>query len=126
MNEPAKILVVEDEGVVAMNLKMTLMGKGYNVLPIAMTANTALTLTAQYRPQVVLMDIRIKGDKDGIDTATLITDHYHIPIIYTTAHFDDETVQRARATEHVAYLVKPYSEQELFDAVDKALNGTGE
>jgi CheY-like chemotaxis protein len=123
MHEPARILVVEDEGVVAMNLKMTLMGKGYNVLPIAMSADTALTLTAQYHPQVVLMDIRIKGDKDGIDTAALITDHYHIPIIYTTAHFDDETVVRARATEHVAYLVKPYSDSELFESIDKALNG---
>ena len=72
------------------------------------------------------MDIRIKGDKDGIDTATLITDHYHIPIIYTTAHFDDATVERAKATEPVAYLVKPYSENELLDAIGKALNGQGD
>jgi DNA-binding NarL/FixJ family response regulator len=123
MRKPASILVVEDEGVVAMNLKMILMGKGYNVLPIAISANTALTLAAQYHPQVVLMDIRIKGDKDGIDTARLISEHYHIPIIYTTAHFDPATVERAAETEHVAYLVKPYSESELFEAIDKALNG---
>ena len=125
MDRPAKILVVEDEAVVAMTLKMTLMKKGYDVMPIAMSAETALTFTAQYHPHVVLMDIVIRGDKDGIDAASLITDHYHIPIIYTTAYFDDATVERAVATAHVAYLVKPYSDDELFDAIEKALNGKG-
>ena len=71
---------------------------------------------------LVLMDIKIKGDKDGIDTATLLTEHYHIPIIYTTAHFDDATLERARATEHVAYLVKPYTDDELFSSIEKAIN----
>ena len=125
INRTAKILVVEDEGVVAMNLKMTLMSEGFDVLPIAMTADTALTLTAQYHPDVVLMDIKIKGNRDGIDTATLITEHYNIPIIYTTAHFDEATVDRAKATEHVAYLVKPYSDHDLLSAIGSALEIAG-
>lgn len=125
INRATRILVVEDEGVVAMNLKMTLMSEGFDVLPIAMSADSALILTAQYHPDIVLMDIKIKGDKDGIDTAILITDHYHIPIIYTTAHFDDATVERAQATEHAAYLVKPFSDTELFQAINSAFKDGG-
>lgn len=122
MARKTRVLVVEDEGVVAMNVKMALLDGGYEVLPIAISAQTALTFTAQYRPDVVLMDIRIKGDKDGIDTATLITRHYHIPIIYTTAHYDEETVRRANETEHAGYLVKPYEDSELYALIEKTVN----
>ena len=121
MNKPIKVLVVEDEGVVAMNVKMTLLDKGFEVLPIAISADSALTLTAQYHPDVVLMDIRIKGNKDGIDAAALISEHYRIPIIYTTAHQDDLTVQRANSTCHFGYLVKPYRDEDLFALIDKAV-----
>jgi DNA-binding response OmpR family regulator len=122
MARKIKVLVVEDEGVVAMNVKMALLDGGYEVLPIAISAGTALTFTAQYSPDVVLMDIRIKGDKDGIDTAALIYRHYNIPIIYTTAHYDEDTVMRAAETEHAGYLVKPYEESELFALIEKTVN----
>lgn len=125
MKRPARVLVVEDEAVVAMSVKMTLMGHGYEVLPIAISFDSALTLVAQYHPDVVLMDIRIKGDKDGIQAAALISMQYHTPIIYTTAYHDDETIRRAKQTAHAAYLVKPYSNRELFMSIDKAYEGRG-
>ena len=123
MASKIKILVVEDEGVIAMNVKMALMRNGYEVLPIAMSAETALIMTAQYHPDLVLMDIRIRGDKDGIDTATLMSEHYNIPIIYTTAHYDEDTVQRAKKTEHAGYLIKPYREKNLIEMIESSVGG---
>ena len=125
MARAIKVLVVEDEAVVAMSVKMTLMGHGYDVMPIAISADSALVLTAQFHPDVVLMDIKIKGDKDGIETAKLISSHYKIPIIYTTAFHDEDTVKRANATAPAGYLIKPYSNNELFMSIEKAYEGRG-
>ena len=122
MTDKTKVLVVEDEGVVAINVKMALLGRGYNVLPIAISGNSALLYAAQYHPHVVLMDIRLHGDMDGIDTASLIHNQYKIPIIYTSAHNDKETMNRVKYTEYFGFLVKPYEEEKLFAMIDDAVS----
>ncbi|MBL8399059.1 MAG: response regulator [Candidatus Accumulibacter sp.] len=96
LNEKTRILIVEDEAIIAMDLSQRLEVFGYDVTGIAASGDQALRLCYDTRPDLVMMDIVIRGDKDGIETAALIRGRYDIPVVYLTAYSDLATLQRAR------------------------------
>lgn len=120
-----KILIVEDEGIVAVQTKLTLMSLGYEVLPIAISASSAIDLASQHSPDLVLMDIKLRGKLDGIDAASTIVGQMKIPVIFVTAHSDEGTLTRARATNPLGILNKPVEEYQLRDALDGAFSPGG-
>ena len=119
---PARILVVEDERVVAHDLADSLVELGYVVVDIVATGEQAIERSAAARPSVVLMDIRLGGAVDGIEAAVRIHAQIDVPIIFLTAHSDDHTLQRAKHTYPLAYLVKPFREAELRCAIEIAIH----
>ncbi|HET8710144.1 MAG TPA: response regulator [Spongiibacteraceae bacterium] len=114
-------MVVEDERIVALNLKKKLMHLGYEVPAHAVSGEQALNKMISERPDIVLMDINIDGDIDGIETAARIPEELSIPVIYLTAYAGDETLARARNTKPYGYLLKPFSERELHATIQMAL-----
>jgi two-component system, response regulator PdtaR len=118
----ARILVVEDEGVVALQVRTTLEQHGFIVTGTCASADEAMTSVAADPPDLVLMDMKLQGPRDGIATAAAIREAHRIPIVYLTAHSGGETVERARATEPYGYLLKPFNPQELCITVDVALH----
>ncbi|MDF5731197.1 MAG: response regulator [Rhizonema sp. PD38] len=117
-----KILVVEDEGIVAKDLQNRLKKVGYIVPAIASTGVEAIHQAAEILPDLVLMDIKLKGDIDGIEAAWEIHNRWSIPIIYLTAYADDSTLERAKKTQPFGYLLKPFKERELYTTIEIALN----
>lgn len=115
------ILIVEDEGIVAKDLQNRLKKFGYNVPVIASSGEEAITQAAEICPDLVLMDVRLKGNIDGIEAAKHIQNHFDIPIIYLTAYADDKTLERARLTEPFGYLLKPFKGKELYTTIEIAL-----
>ncbi|ACB51227.1 hypothetical protein cce_1877 [Crocosphaera subtropica ATCC 51142] len=115
------ILVVEDESIVAQDIKMTLEELGYIVPVIADSGELAIKNAAKFRPDLILMDIRLIGKMDGIEAAEIINQEFNIPIIYLTAHGDDETLARAKLTDPYGYLIKPFVEQDLRITLEIAL-----
>ncbi len=116
----ARVLVVEDEGIVAKDIAATLKGMNYHVTGIAGTGEEAITLAASTHPDLVLMDIRLPGDMDGIEAATRIQTHLGIPIVFLTAHADEATLARAKTAAPYGYLIKPFVERELEVALETA------
>ena len=115
------ILIVEDEQIVATELREILTSLGYRIVAATSTGPEALAKTEETQPDLILMDIRIKGTMDGIETASKITDRWDIPIIYLTAHADQETLRRAKVTGPMGYVLKPFSERELLIAIEIAI-----
>lgn len=122
MEDKVNILIVEDEGIVALSLEDTLQMEGYQVAGIADNGKEALRILKKGVVDLLLLDIQIKGDWDGIETARQLTAVKDIPFIYLTAFSDDETVKRAKDTTPAAYLVKPYQSRNLLIAIDIALH----
>jgi signal transduction histidine kinase len=116
-----RIMLVEDERIVALNLKQRLTKLGYEIAALATSGAAALQEIARSRPDVVLMDINIEGDIDGIETASRIPDEYRTPVIYLTAYSEQATLDRARATNPYGYLLKPFSERELHATIQMVL-----
>jgi two-component system cell cycle sensor histidine kinase/response regulator CckA len=119
--ESRHVLVVEDERVVAKDLQRTLTNLGYDVPVTVATADDAIRAASERCPDLVLMDIRIKGNRDGIETAEILKSRFDIPVVYLTAYADQQTVSRAKATEPHAYLLKPVKVDELRTAVEIAI-----
>ncbi|HLD23219.1 MAG TPA: EAL domain-containing protein [Sulfuricurvum sp.] len=117
-----KILIVEDEGIVALDLQDRLEFLGYQVIGIADTAKSALKMVAKKSPDLVLMDIVIKGETDGIDTARQIHDLFSIPVVFLTAYADDKTLARAKLSNPHGYIVKPFNAQMLHSNIEMALH----
>ena len=118
---PARVMVVEDERIVALHLQQKLVKLGYGVPGVAASGEQALEQIEASRPDLVLMDIHIDGGIDGIETVTRIPAGYHIPVIYLTAYSEEATLERARATRPYGYLTKPFSERELHATIQMAL-----
>ncbi|WAC13707.1 response regulator [Dyadobacter pollutisoli] len=116
-----RILILEDEGIQAMGLEETLEKHGYEVALIADNGKEALEFISHEPVDLALLDIHIKGDMDGIETAWKMKDVTSIPIIYLTAYMDNETVRRAEETAPAAYLTKPYRELNLINSIEIAL-----
>ncbi|MDB9372817.1 hybrid sensor histidine kinase/response regulator [Nodularia sphaerocarpa] len=117
-----KILVVEDEFILAVNLQETLESLKYTVVGLADSAAEAISQAKELRPNLILMDIRLRGEQDGIQAAELIWNTLQIPVIYVTGHSDKYTVERVTLTSPFGYILKPIKEQELYVAIQTALN----
>jgi two-component system, cell cycle sensor histidine kinase and response regulator CckA len=117
----SRILIVEDERIVAMDLELRLRTLGYAVVGLVTTGLDALRLTGELHPDLVLMDIRLQGEMDGITAADRIRKDYLVPIVYLTAHSDEETLKRAQITEPYGYLLKPFQERELRTVIEMGL-----
>jgi CheY-like chemotaxis protein len=116
-----RILVVEDEAIVACDLQSRLESLGYEVVGIALSGEQAVGLAAETTPDLVLMDIQLGGQCDGIQVAERLRAEGRIGIIFLSAHSTDDMLTRAKLTEPLAYLLKPYQERELKIAIDVAL-----
>jgi PAS domain S-box-containing protein len=119
--EKVKILVVEDNRIVAEDIKNNLEEMGYAVSGIASSGKRALAAVEEELPDIAIMDIRLGKGMNGIDTAAQLRQTFGIPIIYLTAHADEKTISRAKITEPYAYLVKPFDVEELQSAVEIAI-----
>jgi PAS domain S-box-containing protein len=117
-----KILIVEDNEIVALETSERLKRLGYNVTGIAATGTDAVALARSTQPDLILMDINLKGPMDGIIAAEHIGAFLDVPVIYLTAYSDDATLQRAMKTKPVAYLIKPFKERELYSNIELALH----
>ncbi|WP_293341117.1 ATP-binding protein [Microcoleus sp. CAWBG58] len=116
------ILIVEDELLIAKNLSQKLEKFGYKIADIVSSGADAIHRAGELKPDLILMDIVIKGEIDGIVTAAIIHQQLDIPIIYTTAYADDETLQRAENTGSYGYLLKPFKEREMHATIKIALS----
>ena len=115
------ILIVEDESIIALILKRMLSENGYHVSAVVNRAEKALDVVSRTRPDLVLMDIILKGRMDGIEAADSIIREYGVPVIYITSHTDQQTVNRALQTRPAAYITKPVHQQDLIPTVQKVL-----
>ena len=117
----ARILVVEDERIVAADIQDRLESLGYDVPTIVASGEKAVEKAGTLRPDLVLMDIQLNGRMDGVEAADQIRQRFGIPVIYLTANADHPTVQRAKLTEPFGYVIKPFEERELHTAIEVAL-----
>jgi signal transduction histidine kinase len=117
-----KILVVEDEAIVAENLADRLVESGYDISGIVDSGSDAIALAVATSPDLVLMDIVLKGEIDGITAAQTIYSQLAIPIVYMTAYSDEKTLQRSKSAQPLAYLIKPFRPQELKATIEIALH----
>ncbi|MFZ5643192.1 MAG: PAS domain S-box protein [Bacillota bacterium] len=117
----AKILIVEDEGIAALDLQQTLISMGYPSPDIVASGEEAIEKAGETCPDLVLMDIMLHGEIDGTKAAGQIYDLFGIPVIYLTAYADEDTLQRAKIAEPYGYIVKPFKERELHITIDMAL-----
>jgi len=116
-----QILVVEDEGIVGKDIQKTLQNFGYDVPCVVSSGEAAIQKAEENRPDLVLMDIVLKGKIDGIEAAEQIRSRFDIPVVYLTAYTDDKTLERAKVTEPFGYVVKPFEDRELKTAIEMAL-----
>ena len=118
----ARIMIVEDEQITAADLQATLGDLGYSVTSLVSSGKSAISEAAKTRPDLALMDIRLKGKMDGIEAACEIRERFGIPVIYLTAHAEDATLERAKLAEPLGYIVKPFQEDELRATIQMALH----
>lgn len=121
MAEGIRILIVEDENIVALDLRKSLEELGYRIVGTASCGQEAIDLDNEHSPDLILMDIRLKGEMDGIAAARIIQASHDIPIVYLTAYTDNQTLKQATLTGPSAYLVKPVESQELKTTIEVAL-----
>ena len=118
MNSPAKILIVEDEMIIGANISLQLSKLGYEVTGIVSRGEEAIAHVKQNRPDIVLMDIQLKGELDGIDTVIKMQQEINMPVIYLTANADDENFDRAKSTNPYAFISKPFKKLDLQHAIE--------
>jgi light-regulated signal transduction histidine kinase (bacteriophytochrome) len=118
----ARIMIVEDERILALDLAETLDELGYTVAGMASRGEEAIELARQLHPQLILMDVRLDGEIDGITAAEAIRDEHDVPIVFLTAHADDDTLHRATCSDASAYLVKPFKPPDLRCVIEIALH----
>ncbi|HDQ14895.1 MAG TPA: hybrid sensor histidine kinase/response regulator [Sediminispirochaeta sp.] len=117
----ARILLVEDESIVAMDMERRLEGLGYEVTEHVMTGEEAVKRARELQPDLILMDIHLKGNMDGIEAAQCLRSGQSIPIIYITAYSDEDTLARAKITHPFGYILKPFQEREIHSTIEMAL-----
>lgn len=117
----SNILVVEDESIVSKDIQQSLKKLGYNISGAASTGEKAIILANETKPDLVLMDIMLKGEMSGIETAEKIKETLNIPVIYLTAYADENTLSRAKVTEPYGYIIKPFKEIDLHTSIEMAL-----
>ncbi|MEO5358411.1 MAG: PAS domain S-box protein [Nitrospirae bacterium YQR-1] len=116
-----RVFIVDDEVIISHDMKVTLMGLGYDVVGLAATGQDAIDRASELRPDLILMDIKLIGDIDGIEAATEIQHHYDIPVIFITSYSDDQLLKRAKVTGPFGYILKPFDDRALYAAIEMAL-----
>lgn len=116
-----KILVVEDEAIIAMDIQSILRKIGFADSEVVFSGEESLEKVAAGKPHLVLMDIRLKGRMDGIEAANQIYYEYNVPVVYITAFGDENTLKRANGTARFGYITKPFEERELQSTIANAL-----
>jgi two-component system cell cycle sensor histidine kinase/response regulator CckA len=119
---PARILIVEDEGIIAGHIASRLLKIGYSVAGIAESSEEAIATVRELAPDLILMDIRIKGSMDGIETAAALRETFDIPVVYLTAHTDQQTIDRAKLTGAFGFLTKPIHHTSLATTIEMAIH----
>lgn len=119
------VLVVEDESIVSKDIQHSLKKLGYTVVGAAATGEKAIELVRAEKPDIVLMDIMLKGDMSGIDTAEVIKNEVNIPVVYLTAYADEATLAKAKVTEPYGYIIKPFKEIDLHTTIEMAIYKSG-
>ncbi len=117
-----KILIVEDEALLAEETRERLSRLGHTIVGIADTGDAAIAMAGRHRPDLILMDIRLKGAMSGIEAASRIYEQLRIPVVFTTAHSDHDTLQRAQTPAQFGYVIKPFREQDLMMAIRLAMH----
>jgi CheY-like chemotaxis protein len=120
MSNP-EILIVEDEAIVSADIANKLRKLGYEIAGSTGSGEEAIEIACRKRPSLVLMDIRLAGDMDGIATADVIRQKCQVPVVFLTAHSDKTTLQRARQAEAFGYILKPFEDHELQMQIETAL-----
>jgi DNA-binding LytR/AlgR family response regulator len=121
MPKQIQVLIVEDEFIIADYIQGCLVNLGYEVAGICSTYNEAVTALQNYQPDIAIIDITIKGEKDGIDIANHIAQSMDIPFIFASSHGDKSTIDKAKQTRPAAYLIKPFTEEDLYAVIETAL-----
>ncbi len=121
IEKQVKILIVEDEVIVARDIQKMLQTLGYGPVWTAVSGRAAIETARREIPDLILMDIRLKGHIDGIESAMIVKDEMDVPIVYLTAYADQKTLERAKVTEPFGYLLKPFNIRELHSTVEMAL-----
>ncbi|MFC1669350.1 response regulator [Spirochaetota bacterium] len=120
--EKPKILVAEDETINALYIKKILTGNGYDVVGPVLSGEEAIRLNEETCPDLILMDILLGGEMDGIESVKKIKSHSKVPVIYISAQSDGDILERARATEPHGFIMKPISKHKLFSLIEKAIS----
>lgn len=115
------ILIVEDESIVAKDIQHSLKKLGYTVVGMCSTGEDAIRTAEEVKPDLVLMDIMLKGDMSGIEAAGQIREKFNIPIIYLTAYADESTLSKAKVSEPYGYIIKPFKEIDLHTSIEMAI-----
>jgi two-component system response regulator LytT len=115
------VLVVEDENIVAKDIQQSLQKMGYKVIGTASSGEKAKEILKENQPDIILMDIMLKGDMSGIDTAEYVKEIYDLPVIFLTAYADESTLSKAKITEPYGYILKPFKEIDLHTSIEMAL-----
>lgn len=115
------VLVVEDESIVSKDIQHSLKKLGYNVVGASPTGEKAIQLAGSENPDIVLMDIMLKGEMNGIEAASQIKELYSIPVIFLTAYADESTLSKAKITEPYGYVLKPFKEIDLHTTIEMAI-----
>jgi CheY-like chemotaxis protein len=118
----ARILIVEDDSIVAMDIENRLKNFGYSVAGIANSAEQAIKKVEELKPNLVLMDIVLKGEMDGIEAAQIIRSRFDIPVVFLTAYADEEMFERAKLTNPYGYILKPLQDRNLIINIGLALH----
>ena len=115
------VLVVEDESIVSKDIQHSLKKLGYNVVGAAATGEQAVKLAVEAQPDIILMDIMLKGEMNGIEAATQIRQETNIPVIFLTAYADESTLNKAKVTQPYGYIIKPFKEIDIHTSIEMAL-----
>ena len=115
------IVVVEDESIVSKDIQQSLKKLGYKVVGAASSGEKAIELVDEFKPDLVLMDIMLKGQMSGIEAAGVIKEKHSIPVIYLTAYADENTLSKAKVTEPYGYIIKPFKEVDIHTSIEMAL-----
>ncbi|MBK6753742.1 MAG: response regulator [Flavobacteriales bacterium] len=115
------VLVVEDESIVSKDIQHSLKKLGYNVVGAASTGEQAVKLAVDTQPDIILMDIMLKGEMNGIEAATQIRQETNIPVIFLTAYADESTLSKAKVTQPYGYIIKPFKDIDIHTSIEMAL-----
>lgn len=121
VSKEPRALIVEDEALIAEELRERLLRLGFTVIAAVSSGEEGVEIATRESPDLVLMDIRLSGDKDGVQAAREIREQVDVPIVYLTAHSDKRTVERANQTDHDGFILKPFLRRELHSTIEVAL-----